>query len=154
MVIDKAIETNWYPDKRLLVTHISGELDKNDIDNWKKAFKNSLRQIQNNTTFKIFVNMYGFRAATTDAHKNFRDVVPLTLAKYGWKVGYMGLFEEETKTVIFKKTRGIRCVGAAHSHHDKTKMDFYESRFSTDREHFFRDPSLAKQWIEKLELID
>lgn len=150
----KNTETNWYPEKRLLVTHISGDLEKADIEQWEKSFKNTLDSIEDHTTFKIFVNMYGFKAVDLDVHKRFRGVVPLTLADYGWKVGYVNLFEEEARAMTFKTTRGIQCVGAAHAHQDETKMDLYQTKFSSDREHFFPDPAQARQWIENLELTD
>ncbi len=148
----KNTETSWYPEKGLVVTHISGDLEKTDIEQWEKSFKDTLDKIEDNTTFKIFVNMYGFKAVNLEVHKRFRGVIPLTLADYGWKVGYLNLFEEEAKTMTYKNIRGIQCVGAAHSHQDETKMDLYESKFSTDREHFFIDPTQARQWIENLEM--
>lgn len=154
MVTTKITETNWYPEKRLVVTHISGDIEKSDIERWERSFKNTLDQIEDNTTFKIFVNMHGFKAVNIDAHKRFRGIVPLTLADYGWKVGYVDLFEEEAKAMTYKNTRGIKCIGASHSHQDETKMDLYETRFSSDREHFFPDPQQARQWIEDLEIVD
>ncbi|WPP52172.1 hypothetical protein [Catalinimonas niigatensis] len=154
MVTTTITETNWYPEKRLVVTHISGDIEKDDIEQWEKSFKKALEQIEDNTTFKIFVNMYGFKAVNIDAHKRFRGVIPLTLADYGWKVGYVDLFEEEAKTMTYKHTKGIKCVGAAHAHQDKTKMDLYETRFSSEREHFFFDPTQASQWIEHLEIAE
>ena len=152
MLSTKITETSWHPEKRLIVTHISGDIEKDDIEHWERSFRNALEQIEDNSTFKIFINMYGFKAVNIDAHKRFRAVIPLTLADYGWKVGYLGLFEEEAKTMTYKNTRGIKCVGAAHSHQDETKMDLYETRFSSDREHFFTDPIQARQWIETLEM--
>jgi len=152
MTTTKITETNWYPERRLLVTHISGDIEREDIEQWEKSFKNTLDQIEDNATFKIFVNMYGFKAVDIDAHKRFRGIVPLTLADYGWKVGYVDLFEEEAKTLTYKNKRGIKCVGAAHSHQDKTKMDLYETKFSSDKEHFFFDPKQARQWIESFEI--
>ena len=152
MVTAKKTEINWYPEKRLLVTQISGDVDQYDVEQWKILFKHAFEQIEDNSTFKIFVNMHGFQAANIDAHKSFRGVVPLTLADYGWKVGYVNLFEEEAKTMTYKNTRGIKCVGVAHSHQDETKMSMYESRFGSDREHFFIDPAQARQWIENLEI--
>jgi len=150
MTTTKFTETNWYPDKRLLVTHISGELDKSDIEKWEKGFKNKLASLEDDTSFKILVDMYGFKAIDLDAHKRFRDIIPLTLADYGWKVGYLDLFEEEAGAITFKSLRGLKCVGAAHTHQDATKMDLYETRFSRNREHFFSDPVQARQWIEDL----
>lgn len=152
MTSTKITETNWYPEQRLVVTHVSGDLGKTDIEQWETSFKNALNQIEDNTTFKIFVNMHGFKAVDLDAHKRFRGIVPLTLADYGWKVGYLNLFEEEAKTMTYKNTRGIKCVGAAHSHQDEIKMDLYETKFSSDNEHFFPDPAQARAWIEKLEI--
>lgn len=154
MVTTKITETNWYPEKRLVITHISGDIEKDDIEQWEKSFKNTLDQIEDNITFKIFINMYGFKAVNIDTHKRFRAVIPLTLADYGWKVGYVDLFEEEAEAMTYKNTRGIKCVGAAHSHQDETKMDLYKTRFSSDREHFFLDPTQARQWIENLEMTN
>lgn len=154
MATKKNTETNWYPEKRLIVTHISGDLEKSDIEQWEKSFKDTLNQIENNTKFKILVNMYGFEAVNIEAHKRFRSVIPLTLADYGWKVGYVDLFEEEAKMMKYKNTRGIKCIGAAHSHQDETKMNLYETRFSSGREHFFLDPKEARHWIENLEISD
>ncbi|GAB2792770.1 hypothetical protein GCM10027275_42130 [Rhabdobacter roseus] len=152
MTAIKITETNWYPEKRLIVTRISGNLDKNDIEQWEKGFKYVLGKVENNTLFKIFVDMHGFNAMSLDAHKRFRSVIPLTLADYGWKTGYVDLFEEEAKAIRYKNTRGIQCVGAAHAHQDETKMALYESKFSSEREHFFLDPMQAMQWIENLEI--
>lgn len=146
----KITKTDWFPEKRLVVTHISGDLEKADIEQWEKSFKDTLDNIEDNTMFKIFINMHGFKAVNIDAHKRFRSIVPLALADFGWKVGYLNLFEEEASTMTYKTTRGIKCVGVAHSHQDETKMDLYETKFSSDREHFFPDPNQARQWIENL----
>jgi hypothetical protein len=149
MTIMKMTQTNWFPEKKLVITNISGDLEKNDIEQWEKSFRETLDNIEDNSTFKIFVNMHGFKAINLDAHKRFRDVIPSTLANYGWKVGYVDLFEE-AKTMTFTNTRGIKCVGAAHAHQDETKMDLYETRFSSERERFFTDPTNAERWIENL----
>ncbi|SJZ31954.1 hypothetical protein [Sediminibacterium ginsengisoli] len=148
MVSTKITASSWHSEKRLLITHISGDIEKEDIEQWEASFRNALDQIEDNSTFKIFINMHGFKAVNLDAHKRFRAVIPLTLADYGWKTGYLGLFEEEAKTMTFKNTRGIQCVGAAHSHQDETKMELYETRFSSDRERFFTNPEEAMQWID------
>ncbi|WP_300604494.1 hypothetical protein [Niabella sp.] len=152
MTTPKITATNYYPNKKLVVTHISGELEKTDVEQWAQSFKDRLEQLADNSTFKIFINMYGFKAANIDAHKRFRGVVPLTLAGYGWKEGYLDLFEEEARTITYRNIRGIKCVGAAHAHQDETKMDLYETKFSSNNEHFFPDPAQARQWIENLEI--
>jgi hypothetical protein len=152
MTSSKITETTWFPEKKLLVTHISGDIEKPDIEKWENSLKEALDKIDDNESFKVFINMHGFTAVDIDAHKRFRGIVPLTLADYGWKVGYVDLFEEEAKTMTYKNTRGIKCVGAAHAHQDETKMDLYETRFSGEREHFFKDPTKAIEWIESLSI--
>ncbi len=151
METNKIVETNWYPEKSLLVTQISGILEKADIEKWEEKFLSTLESLEANTQFKLFVNLHGFTAANLEAHKRFRTVIPQTLANYGWKVGYVNLFEEEAKKMSITTTRGINCIGVAHSHQDQTKMDLYESRFSTEQEHYFVDPTAARDWIEKLQ---
>lgn len=150
----KIKETKWYPEKRLVVTHISGNIEKSDIEQWENSFKNTLDKIEDYSTFKIFINMHGFKAVDIDTHKRFRTVIPTILADYGWKVGYLDLFVEETKTMTYNNRRGIKCVGVAHSHQDETKMELYETRFSSNREHFFLDPAKARDWIENLEMVN
>lgn len=154
MTTTKITDTNWYPEQRLIVTHISGDLEKDDIEQWERSFKDALDRIEENTAFKIFVNMHGFKAVNIDAHKRFRTIIPLTLADYGWKVGYLNLFEDDAKTLTYKNTRGIKCVGAAHAHQDETKMALYETRFSSEKERFFVDPEQARQWLEDLEVTN
>jgi hypothetical protein len=148
----KITVSNWYPEKKLLVTHISGDIDQCDIENWKNSLQASLQKIEDNEKFKILVNLHGFKAVDIEAHKKFRDIVPLTLAQYGWKVGYVDMFEEEAKKINYSNTRGIKCVGAAHCHQDPTKMELYETKFSSEKEHFFLDPVQAQNWIENLEV--
>ena len=146
----KITETSWDAEKKLITTHISGAVEKPDIGGWEKSFQAALESISDKATFKILVNMHGFKAIDLEAHKQFRGIMPMTLAAYGWKVGYIDLFEEEAKTMTYTNTRGIRCVGAAHVHHDETKMSLYQTRFGRHNEHFFTDPDKAREWIESL----
>lgn len=148
----KITETIWYPKNCLLVTQISGILETAAVEAWETSLRNALDQIGDNSSFKIFVNMHGFTAANFETHKRFRSVVPLTLADYNWKVGYVDLFEDAAKHMTYQRKRGITCAGAAHAHHDGTKMDLYETRFGREKEHFFHDPVQASTWIENLEI--
>jgi len=150
MTQSKVIQTQWYPEKQLVVTQISGDVDQSDIEQWESSLQSALGQLKEGEAFKIFVNLYGFKAVDLPAHKRFRNIVPLTLAQYGWKVGYVDLFEDEAQTLRYSNTRGIQCTGAAHCHDDRTKMERYESNYSRDREHFFTDPEQALRWIESL----
>lgn len=146
------VEADWLKNQKLIVATISGDVASADVEAWEKRLGDALNQIEDNGSFKIFVNMHGFKAIDAEAHKRFRNVIPLTLANYGWKVGYVHLFEEESKAMKVKHERGIKCVGASHSHQDETKMSLYEARFSSARERFFTDPVQARLWIENINL--
>jgi beta-lactamase class D len=144
----KITRTDWYPEKSLVVTHISGDVTKDDIATWEKSLHDTLDRLEPNSSFKIFINLHGFKAIDIEAHKRFRAIVPSTLANYGWKVGYVDLFEEEGKKLTFSNTRGIQCSAAVHCHQDATKIELYQQRFSRENEHFFTDPVKALQWVE------
>lgn len=146
----KKTETNWYPDKKLIVTHISGDINSADVEIWERSLHSALEQIEDNGTFKIFVNLYGFTAVDIDAHKRFRGIIPLTLAEYGWKVGYVDLFEDEAKAMAYSTKRGVSCTAAAHCHQDATKIEKYERYYSRDNEHYFTNPESAMDWIENV----
>lgn len=148
----KITRTDWFPEKALIVTHISGHVTKEDIAAWEKSLLDTLQRLEENSSFKIFINLHGFQATDIEAHKRFRAIVPNALANYGWKVGYVDLFEEDAKKMTFHTTRGITCSAAVHCHQDVTKIELYEQKFSRENEHFFTDPSRALEWIEKYRL--
>lgn len=144
----KTAETKWYPKEKLVVTNISGEVDEQDIAQWKTSMEEALSKIEDNGRFKIFVNLHGFKAVNLDAHKKFRVIVPSTLADYGFRVGYLGLFPEAQVTL--RNTRGIQCVAAVHVHQDETKINNYDKQFGNSTERFFTDPDVAKKWIDAI----
>ena len=148
MTNTKTIASNWDPNKNLLITQLSGEVDQSDIVYWEESLQDALSQIDDQSFFKIFINIHGFKAIDLDTHKRFRSIIPLTLAQYGWKVGYVDLFEEEARHITYTHTRGIRCMAAAHTHQDESKIARYEAEFSRDAEHFFTNPTEAREWIE------
>lgn len=145
----KVMRSNWYAADRLVVTQISGTLDKADVAYWEQTLQNTMQQVPDSATFKIFVNLHGFTAADFDAHKYFRNIVPLTLAAYGWKVGYLAMFPEEAEKLEVTMTRKIRCVAAVHCHQDETKIEKYQALYSSPGEHFFTDPQAAETWIRQ-----
>jgi len=147
--MEKITRTTWEPENQLISTHISGQVDMEDVERWEQTLFNALDQVAENGTFKIFVNLHGFKANNFEVHKRFRNIVPLTLSKYGWRVGYLDLFEEAANLPI-SVTRGIRCRAAVHVHQDETKINLYESSYSRDNEHYFTDPRTAEQWIREI----
>ncbi|NCT94166.1 MAG: hypothetical protein GXC72_07075 [Chitinophagaceae bacterium] len=148
---DKKTISYWDQDKQLLVTEISGDIEEADVNNWKQGLADCIALIPDNSVFKIWVNLYGFKASNFEVHKLFRSVIPLTLSKFQWRVGYLNLFPEADGLELSSE-RGIRCVGAAHCHQDETKIRLYQSEYSSPLEHYFTNPVLGYQWIEALPL--
>jgi hypothetical protein len=136
----KITETKWYPAERLVVTHISGHVDEQDISKWQQSLEEVLNRIEDNSRFKIFVNLHGFKAVNFDAHKKFRVIIPSTLADYGFRAGYLGLFPEAE--VHLKNTRGIQCVAAVHVHQDDTKINNYDTNSVIAQKDFSRTQPL------------
>ena len=143
----KIAKTVWEPASRLIITQISGDMDIEDVIRWEKSLYSALDQVEMGGTFSIFVNLHGFTALNLDAHKHFRSIIPLTLANYGWKVGYLAMFEEEAAKLVIASKRNIRCVAAVHCHQDETKIGKYEALYSSVNERFFTDPEKAEAWI-------
>lgn len=145
----KITNTTWDPATQLISTQISGNVDTEDVERWEQSLFEALDQITANSTFKILVNLHGFKASNIEVHKRFRNIVPLTLSKYGWRVGYLDLFEEAADLPI-STTRGVRCRAAVHVHQDETKINLYENSYSRDNEHYFTDPAVAEKWINEV----
>lgn len=146
----KIAKTDWEPASRLIITQISGDMEKADVIRWEESLLDALDQIEEGGTFRIFVNLHGFTALNLDAHKYFRNIVPLTLADYGWKVGYLAMFEQESSKLVVTTKRDIRCLAAVHCHQDETKIEKYESLYSSPNERFFADPGMAEAWIRSI----
>ncbi|TGM57812.1 hypothetical protein [Leptospira adleri] len=138
--------TRWISEKQLISTTLSGKVKMEDVELWEKRLLESIDQIPENAVFKILVNLHGFEAANMEAHKRFRTVIPGVLSDYGWKVGYLNLFEE-SEQMTFRNLRGIRCIAAAHVHQDETKINSYQEKFGRENERFYTDPKIAEAWI-------
>ena len=149
MMENKRTRSQWFREEKLLVTELSGDITIVDIEKWETSLYGAFDEIEDGGTFKIFVDLVGLKAVNIDAHKRYRDIIPLALADYGWRVGYLDLFEEAAGLKLTNK-RGVSCIGAAHAHQDATKIEKYQSMFGTDREQFFTDPVRAREWIEQL----
>ncbi len=145
-VFEKITSTQWHPQRSLIETTLSGDVDEQDIIQWEQSLHRAMNQIPDGASFKIFVNLHGFKAVNIQAHKRYREIIPILLANYNWKVGYVDLFEE-SKDMKFQKTRNIGCIAAVHVHQDKEKIRKYEENFSRENEHYMTDSEKAKEWI-------
>lgn len=146
--MEKIIESRFIPGDQLLVTRLSGILNEEDIVAWKASLEAALATVPDNGSFKILVNLHGFQAENYEVHKKYRVIIPLLLAGYGYRIGYLDMFPEAD--VVLRNTRGIRCLAMANVHHDNTKMEDYSRRFSGPAEAYFTVPGDALDWIQHL----
>lgn len=147
----KTTTSSWNADQRLLTTVLSGNVNLEEIEAWKASLAAALQQIPDNSEFKMFVNLHGFKATDFEAHKAMRTVIPLALADYNFRAGYVDLFENVD--LPLHKKRGITCKATVHVHHDASKIDEYDRRFGNERERFFTDPELGADWINNWQII-
>ena len=146
MIITKS---EWLPEEKLVITQISGQVDVAEIEAWDCSLQEALANIEDNGKFKILVNLHGFQAVNLAAHKRFRTIIYTRYFGYGWKAGYVNLFEEAA-SIQFTHTRGITCVAAVHVHQDQSKIEKYDSLFGNASERFFTDPALGERWIRSI----
>lgn len=144
--MNKKADTKWIPEQKLIITELRGEINSEDVDKWILSLDRELSKIEDNGSFKIFVNLMDFQAVNLDVHKKYREIIPRTLSHYGWKVGYVDMFERANE-LSYSNIRGIKCVAAVHVHQDATKINKYEENYSRDNEHYFTDIKKAEEWI-------
>ncbi len=142
----KIAETIWHAEKQWIETTLSGDIEEEDVIRWEHSLTHVLDQLPEGTRFKILVNLFGFKAISLPVHKRYREIIPLTLARYDWKVGYVDLFDEATQLTC-TLTRNIACVAAVHVHQDEEKIGKYQERFGRANEQFMTDSDRAKNWI-------
>lgn len=144
----KKKQTTWLPHKRLVITELSGDINKKDVEEWNESLDTTLKQLPPSAKFKILVNLYGFKASDFEVHKKFREVIPRTLAAHGWYVGYLRMFPETR--VCVSSLNDIYCIAAAHVHQDETKIRNYADNYSMRNERFFTDAEAARNWIDSI----
>lgn len=140
--------TQWLPDESLLITELKGPVDVAGIEAWERSLHGALDQLPENTSFKIFVDLVGLAPVDVETHKRYRSTVPLALARHGWRVGYLDMFEEANNLPLTTE-RGVRCVKAAHAHQDAYKIEEYDRRFGKASERFFTDSAVALAWLRQ-----
>ena len=147
-----AIDSIWFPKKKLIETKISGLVKEKDIIIWKDSLIAVLNKLEDGEVFKIFINTYGLETENLITQKAYRSIIPLMISNFGWKVGYTMLYEHQESLLSIQNIRGIQCKAAAHLHHDKIKMDYFDKKFGNNRERFFSNPKSAEHWIDNVEI--
>jgi len=146
----KIINSFWQPAEQLVTTRLSGLLDTADIQYWENTLIETMKQVPDNTDVKMLVDLHGFKAANFEVHKQYRNIIPLLLARHGYRIGYLDMFPEAT--IALSTERGIRAVAMANVHQDETKMKDYQEKFSKPFEQYFTDSTAALAWILSVKL--
>ncbi|TGL86239.1 hypothetical protein EHQ68_12970 [Leptospira congkakensis] len=146
------IYTKWEEENSLVTTRIAGTITETEVSEWKQSLEKTFAEIPAGTKFKIFVNLHGLNPTSVSAHKSYRDIIPLLLSRYNWRIGYLDLFDE-AKDLKLTSENGKECLAAVHCHHDSYKINEYESRFGKESEHFFDDPERSETWIRNHSII-
>lgn len=141
----KIINSFWQPAEQLVTTRLSGLLDTADIQYWENTLIGTIKQVPDNTDVKMLVDLHGFKAENFEVHKQYRNIIPLLLARHGYRIGYLDMFPEATITLSTEQ--GIRVVAMANVHQDETKMKDYQEKFSNPFEQYFTDSAAALAWI-------
>lgn len=149
--MNNEIYTKWEEQSSLVITRISGAVTETEVSEWKQSLEKTFAEIPAGTKFKIFINLHGLNPASVSAHKSYRDIMPLLLSRYNWRIGYLDLFEE-AENLELTSENGIECLAAVHCHHDSYKINEYENRFGKDSEHFYDDPEKSESWIRSYSL--
>jgi hypothetical protein len=139
------IQTSWHPNEELIVTRLNGKLGIDDIIHWEKDLLQTMEHIPNDISFKILVDLSEFEAENMDVHKYFRNIIPLLLANYSYRIGYLKIFPEAN--IQLNKIRGITCIAMANVHHNQEKMTDYQLKFSNTYEQYFTNADKAMKWI-------
>ena len=144
-------ETTWDTARKILVTHLHGDITIETVQRWQASLQDALSQIEAKGEFKMIVDLYGYELKDIAAHKEMRTVVPLTLADYGFRTALLDLVDPVE--LPLQKTRGITCRAVAHIHHDAYKMAEYERRLGRENERFFTEYDQAVAWIQMVSWI-
>lgn len=140
-------DVRWDAADGVLVSHLSGTVGAADVERWKATLEAAVARIPDGAAFRLLSDLSGYAPADLEAHKAMRTVIPLLLTKHGFRTGLVDMVGAEEPAVT--TTRGIRCVAAAHVHHDAGKMALYQERAGSTTEGFFTDPVVALAWLRE-----
>jgi hypothetical protein len=140
----------WQPAEQLVTTRLSGLLDTADIEYWENTLIETMKQVPDHTEVKMLVDLHGFKAENFEVHKQYRNIIPLLLARHGYRIGYLDIFPEAS--ISLTTERNIRVVAMANVHQDETKMKDYQEKFSKPYEQYFTDSAAALAWILSVKL--
>lgn len=138
-------ESTWDAARGLLIARLSGAATVADVRGWRASLERALARIEPGGSFGLISDLSGYALAEIGAHKHMREVIPRALAAHGLRTALLDLFEGAE--LPLQTSRGVRCVAAAHVHHDVSKMQGYERLLGRAGERFFTARAEAEAWV-------
>lgn len=135
-----------------LTTQLSGTVTVSDIHQWSCGLRETVRNMQTGSTFKLLVDLSEYKPASIEAHQAMRLVVPQFLADHGLRPAYLDLFDEQYKLDIVLRPR-VRCTALANVHHDAVHMRYYQLRAGKPEQKFLADRAAAIRWLETIPTV-
>ena len=144
----KNIQTKWDDKRKILRTTLSGEVNEADIIAWENGLYEEAEKIPAPTQFKVIIDFRNYKSLNIPIHQKQRKVMPYFLRKYGHKVAFVKLYNNESSEHALSGGLETSILKVAHIHHDVEKMRLFEEQIGNERERFFSDLKAAEAWIE------
>lgn len=144
--------TSWDPGRHILRTRFSGPAGIAQVVSWRAGLYAAAASIPRGAAFKLIVDARGYSVADIDpsVHKVQREVIPLFLATYHFRTGFIDFFGVKGEVVAAKED--ARCMAVAHVHHECPKMELYRQTLGRADENFFCLIQEAESWITPIPL--
>jgi hypothetical protein len=142
----------WDPARNILRTRFTGPAGIAQVVSWRAGLYAAAAAIPRHGAFKLLVDIRGYQVAQTDpaVHKVQREVIPLFLATYHFRTGFIEFFGVKGEVVPVKED--ARCMAVAHVHHESGKMELYRQTLGRENEGFFSQIQEAETWIASMPL--
>jgi DNA-binding transcriptional ArsR family regulator len=142
--------TAWRAESRLLITELAGQVTLETVNAWQEELLETSERIPAGSTFTMLVDLRGYEMGEVErsVHRVMREVIPRLLAAFGFRPGYLDLFEPSQEIAVTRQQ--ATCVAVAHVHHDADKMAGYNERLARSNERWFTDRAEAERWIHSL----
>jgi hypothetical protein len=139
--------STWDPTRSILRTRFSGPAGIAQVVSWRAGLYAAAAAIPARTVFKLLVDLRGYQVGSMDpsVHKVQRDVIPLFLATYHFRTGFIDFFGVKGEVIPIKED--ARCIAVAHVHHEGPKVELYRQTLGRENETFFSQIQEAEAWI-------
>jgi hypothetical protein len=152
IVIRVMASSAWDARQAILRTRFPGPAGIAEVVAWRAGLYAAAASIPRLSSFKLLVDLRGYEVSVMEpsVHKVQREIVPIFLATYHFRTGFIDFFGVKGDTVRYREE--AHCRGVAHVHHDAPKMELYRQTLGRDDESFFSSLPEAEAWIASVPL--